>query len=41
MLAEGATHRELASYLNSEFNDHFGVRVAACERVRTGDPRLV
>lgn len=27
MLAEGTTHRELASYLNSEFNDHFGVRV--------------
>lgn len=27
MLAEGATHHELASYLNSEFNDHFGVRV--------------
>jgi hypothetical protein len=27
MLAEGATYRELASYLNSEFNDYFGVRV--------------
>ena len=27
MLAEGATERQIASYLKSDFNDHFGVRV--------------
>jgi len=27
MLAEGATEREIESYLNSDFNDNFGVRV--------------
>ena len=26
-LTEGATVREITGYLNSEFNDHFGVRV--------------
>lgn len=27
MLGEGATAREIASYLKPDFNDHFGVRV--------------
>ncbi len=26
MLAEGASAREIASYMNSELNDHFGAR---------------